>query len=133
MRTPLFPSNKLQSHTITKDKTYIQKYVSYHTCQCQGVTEIDPEVGLAAATDPRKALTGSALVPMIGTLTGQKETDLGTGLVTDLVIGLGTCLVIGQGTGLVIGLMVDLVADLVKGHVTESGIAAAVAGEADPL
>ena len=130
MRTPLFPSNKLQSHTITKDKTYIQKYVSYHTCQCQGLTEIDPEVGLAAATDPRKALTGSALVPMI---TGQKETDLGTGLVTDLVIGLGTCLVIGQGTGLVIGLMVDHVADLVKGHVTESGIAAAVAGEADPL
>ena len=65
---------------------------------------------------------------MIGTLTGQKETDLGTGLVTDVVIGLGTCLVIGQGTGLVIGLMVDHVADLVKGHVTESGIAAAVAG-----
>lgn len=85
------------------------------------LTEIDPEVGLAAATDPRKALTGSALVPMIGTLTGQKETDRGTGLV------------IGLGTGHVIGLTVDHVADLVTGHVTESGIAAAVAGEAGPL
>ena len=126
MRTPLFPSNtKLQSLTITKDKACSQKYVSYHTCHCQGLTEIDPEVGLAAATDPRKALTGSALVPMIGTLTGQKETDRGTGLVTDLVIGLGT--------DHVIGLTVDHVADLVTGHVTESGIAAAVAGEAGPL
>ena len=125
MRAPLFPSNKLQSHTNTKYKACSQKYVSYHTCQCQGLTEIDPEVGLAAATDPRKALIGSALVPMIGTLTGQKETDRGTGLVTDHVIDLGT--------DLVIGLMVDHVADLVTGHVTESGIAAAVAGEAGPL
>ena len=54
---------------------------------------------------------------MIGTLTGQKETDRGTGLGTDLVIGL----------------TVDHVAGLVTGHVTESGIAAAVAGEAGPL
>ena len=62
---------------------------------------------------------------MIGTLTGQKETDRGTGLGTDLVIGLGT--------DHVIGLTVDHVAGLVTGHVTESGIAAAVAGEAGPL
>ena len=62
---------------------------------------------------------------MIGTLTGQKETDHGTGLVTDLVIGLGT--------GHVISWTVDHAADLVTGHVTESGIAAAVAGEAGPL
>ena len=120
MRTPLFPSNKLQSLTITKDKANSQKYVSYHTCQCQGLTEIDPEVGLAAATDPRKALTGSALVPMIGTLTGQKETDLGTGLVTDLMTDIVTDLITDLETDLT-DLMTDLEIDL-------ETVAAAVVG-----